>query len=40
MFSTLSQFGTALDAGTEEIQIENDFPANEVSKAFFRSIAS
>ena len=36
MFSTLSQFGTALDVGTEEILIENYFPANENSKAFFR----
>lgn len=39
MFSTLSQFGTALDVGTEEILIENYFPANEASKAFFNSIA-
>lgn len=35
MFSTLSQFGTALDVGTEEILIENYFPADESSRAFF-----
>ena len=35
MFSTLSQFGTALDVGTEEILIENYFPADEATKAFF-----
>lgn len=36
MFSTLSQFGTALDVGTAEILIENYFPADETSKAFFQ----
>ena len=36
MFSTLSQFGTALDVGTEDILIENYFPADARSKAFFR----
>jgi transcriptional regulator with XRE-family HTH domain len=36
MFSTLSQFGTALDVGTAEVLIENYFPADETSKAFFQ----
>lgn len=35
MFSTLSQFGTALDAGMEELLIESYFPADEQSKQFF-----
>ncbi len=35
MFSTLSQFGTALDVGTEEIHIENYFPANQDAREFF-----
>lgn len=40
MFSTLSQFGTALDAGMEELLIESYFPADEQSKAFFEQFAS
>lgn len=36
MFSTLSQFGTALDVGTEEILIENYFPADEDTREFFQ----
>ena len=35
MFSKLSQFGTALDAGKEELLIESYFPADEQCKAFF-----
>ncbi len=35
MFSTLSQFGTALDAGMEELLVESYFPADEQSKQFF-----
>lgn len=39
MFSTLSQFGTALDAGMEELLIESYFPADEQAKAFFEQFA-
>ena len=39
MFSTLSQFGTALDAGMEELLIESYFPADSQSKAFFEQFA-
>jgi len=39
MFSTLSQFGTALDAGMEELLIESYFPADEQCKAFFQQFA-
>ncbi len=35
MFSTLSQFGTALDIGMEELLIESYFPADEFSRQFF-----
>ena len=35
MFSTLSQFGTALDAGLEELHIESYFPADEACRRFF-----
>ncbi|MEQ8954145.1 MAG: helix-turn-helix transcriptional regulator [Gammaproteobacteria bacterium] len=35
MFSTLSQFGTTLDTGMEELLIESYFPADENSRAFF-----
>lgn len=38
-FSTLSQFGTALDIGMEELMIESYFPANSKSEAFFRRFA-
>lgn len=34
-FSTLSQFGTALDIGMEEIMIESYFPADIASREFF-----
>ncbi len=40
MFSTLSQFGTALDAGMEELLIESYFPANKACKKFFEQLAS
>ena len=40
MFSTLSQFGTALDAGMEELLIESYFPADEQCKAFFQRFAA
>lgn len=35
MFSTLSQFGSALDIGMEEILIESYFPADGASRSFF-----
>ncbi len=35
MFSTLSQFGTALDTGMEELLIESYFPADEACRGFF-----
>lgn len=38
MFSTLSQFGTALDTGLQEIMIEAYFPANEECRALFAKI--
>ncbi len=34
-FTTLSQFGSALDIGMEELLIESYFPADEKTKAFF-----
>lgn len=37
VFSTLTQFGTALDVGLEELVIESYFPADEVTKKFFES---
>ena len=39
MFTTLTQFGTALDAGMEELLIESYFPADEQCKAFFEQFA-
>lgn len=39
MFSTLSQFGTSLDTGVEELVIESYFPATEACKTFFESLA-
>jgi len=35
MFTTLSQFGTALDIGMEELLIESYFPADDATRAFF-----
>ncbi len=40
MFTTLSQFGTALDAGMEELLVESYFPADEQCKAFFEQFAA
>ena len=39
LFSTLSQFGTALDIGMQELLIESYFPANDFSKEFFRELS-
>lgn len=38
-FSTLSQFGTALDVGMEELMIESYFPADAASREFFTQFA-
>jgi hypothetical protein len=38
MFTTLSQFGSALDIGMEELLIESYFPANETSREFFKQL--
>lgn len=40
LFSTLSQFGTALDIGMEELLIESYFPANEFTKQFFGTLSN
>lgn len=40
LFSTLSQFGTALDTGMQELMIESYFPADEFTRQFFDRIAS
>lgn len=40
IFSTLSSFGTALDAGLQELMIENYFPADEATRRFFESMAT
>jgi len=40
MFSTLSQFGTALDIGMEELTIESYFPADEASRLLFEQLAA
>jgi hypothetical protein len=39
MFSIMSQFDTALDAGMEELLVESYFPADEQCKAFFQQFA-
>ena len=39
LFSTLSQFGTALDIGMQELLIESYFPANDFSKKFFNELS-
>ncbi len=36
MFSTLSQFGTALDTGMQELMIESYFPADEQCRELFK----
>lgn len=38
MFTTLSQFGTALDTGMQELMIESYFPANEASREIFSKL--
>lgn len=38
VFSTLSSFGTALDAGLQELMIESYFPADEATRLFFENI--
>lgn len=38
LFTTLSQFGTALDTGMEELLIESYFPANKASEQFFSKL--
>lgn len=40
LFSTLSQFGTALDVGMEELLIESYFPADNVTREFFVGLTS
>ncbi len=37
VFSTLSSFGTALDAGLQELMIESYFPADEQTRLYFES---
>ena len=38
LFSTLSQFGTALDIGMEELLIESYLPSNKFSEQFFSKL--
>ncbi len=38
LFTTLSQFGTALDTGMEELLIESYFPVNKFSEQFFSKL--
>lgn len=40
VFSTLSSFGTALDAGLQELMIESYFPTDEPTRLFFEELAS
>lgn len=40
VFSTLSSFGTALDAGLQELMIESYFPADENTRLFFEALAA
>lgn len=39
LFSVLSSFGTALDAGLQELIIESYFPANDTSRQFLENFA-
>lgn len=39
LFSTLSTFGTALDAGLQELMIESYFPADERTRQFLLALA-
>ena len=38
LFTTLTQFGTALDTGVEEILIESYFPADDTTRLFFNKL--
>ncbi len=38
-FSTLSQFGSSLDVGIQELLIESYFPADDITKDFFHSLS-
>ncbi|WP_394170688.1 helix-turn-helix domain-containing protein [Saccharospirillum alexandrii] len=40
VFSTLSSFGTALDAGVQELMIESYFPADDATRLFFETLAA
>ncbi|MFT4862698.1 MAG: hypothetical protein ACI95C_001919 [Pseudohongiellaceae bacterium] len=40
MFTTLSQFGTALNTGMQELMIESYFPANEQCRLLFNKLTS
>jgi hypothetical protein len=40
VFSLLSTFGTAQDVTTDELRIATFFPADEVTAAFFQSMAA
>lgn len=39
VFSTLSSFGTALDAGLQELMIESYFPGDDATRRFFEDAA-
>lgn len=39
IFSTLTSFGTALDAGLQELMIESYFPADDASRLFLEALA-
>lgn len=39
-FTTLSQFGSALDIGIEELMIESYFPADNASRKFFEALGN
>lgn len=40
LFTTMSQFGSALDIGMEELLIESYFPADEQSRLFFNNLVN
>lgn len=40
IFSTLTSFGTALDAGLQELMIESYFPADNATKVFFEHLGA
>lgn len=39
VFSMISSFGTALDVTAEELKVETFFPADELTKSFFKRLA-